>query len=75
MNEKLNGTTILITGAAKRVEKLRSGMCSNDWRTLCPGADPFPYIISKAGLAAIIKSLAVTLAPKIIFVDGRSHLV
>ena len=37
-----------------------------DWRALRPGADHFPYTISKAALAALTKSLAVTLAPKII---------
>ena len=31
-----------------------------------PGADHFPYTISKAALAALTKSLAVALAPKII---------
>lgn len=37
-----------------------------DWRALRPGADHFPYTISKAALAALTKSLAVALAPKII---------
>jgi NAD(P)-dependent dehydrogenase (short-subunit alcohol dehydrogenase family) len=37
-----------------------------DWRALRPGADHFPYTISKAALAAMTKSLAVALAPKII---------
>lgn len=37
-----------------------------DWRALRPGADHFPYTISKAALAAMTKSLAVSLAPKII---------
>jgi len=37
-----------------------------DWRALRPGADHFPYTISKAALAALTKSLAVTLAPEII---------
>ena len=36
-----------------------------DWRALRPGADHFPYTISKAALAAMTKSLAVALAPKI----------
>ena len=36
-----------------------------DWRALRPGADHFPYTISKAALAALTKSLAVALAPKI----------
>jgi len=37
-----------------------------DWRALRPGRDHFPYTISKAALAALTKSLAVALAPKII---------
>ena len=37
-----------------------------DWRALRPGADHFPYTISKASLAAMTKSLAVALAPNII---------
>ncbi|SRR6266498_1578574 len=37
-----------------------------DWRALRPGADHFPYTISKAALAAMTKSLAVSLSPKII---------
>ena len=37
-----------------------------DWRALRPGADHFPYTISKASLAAMTGSLAVALAPDII---------
>ena len=37
-----------------------------DWRALRPGADHFPYTISKAGLASMTKSLAASLAPNII---------
>jgi len=36
-----------------------------DWRALRPGADHFPYTISKSALAALTKSLAVALAPGI----------
>jgi pteridine reductase len=36
-----------------------------DWRALRPGADHFPYTVSKAALAAMTKSLAVALAPGI----------
>lgn len=36
-----------------------------DWRSLRPGADHFPYTISKAALASLTKSLAVALSPKI----------
>ena len=37
-----------------------------DWRALRPGADHFPYTISKSALASMTKSTAITLAPKII---------
>ena len=37
-----------------------------DWRALRPGADHFPYTISKAALAAMTQSLGVALAPKVI---------
>lgn len=36
-----------------------------DWRAMQPGADHFPYTISKSALAAMTKSLAVALAPHI----------
>lgn len=36
-----------------------------DWRALRPGASHFPYTISKAGLAALTRSLAIALAPQI----------
>jgi len=36
-----------------------------DWRALRPGATHFPYTISKAALAALTKSLAVAVAPRI----------
>ncbi|TAK11541.1 MAG: SDR family oxidoreductase [Anaerolineae bacterium] len=36
-----------------------------DWRALRPGADHFAYTVSKAGLAALTRSLAVALAPNI----------
>jgi NAD(P)-dependent dehydrogenase (short-subunit alcohol dehydrogenase family) len=37
-----------------------------DWRALRPGADHFPYTISKAALASLTKSSAAALAPKVI---------
>ena len=37
-----------------------------DWRALRPGADHFPYTVSKSALAAMTKSMAVALAPRII---------
>ncbi|GAI86065.1 unnamed protein product [marine sediment metagenome] len=36
-----------------------------DWRALRPGRDHFPYTISKAGLAALTKTMALTMAPNI----------
>ncbi len=36
-----------------------------DWRALRPAADHLPYTISKSALAALTRSLAVALAPKI----------
>lgn len=36
-----------------------------DWRALRPGPDHLPYTISKSGLAALTKSLAISLAPDI----------
>lgn len=45
----------------------RAGSIVNllDWRALRPGADHFPYTISKAALAALTRGLAVAFAPKI----------
>ena len=45
----------------------RTGRMINilDWRALRPGKDHFPYTISKAGLAALTQSLALSLAPRI----------
>ena len=37
-----------------------------DWRALRPGADHFPYTVSKSALAAMTKSMALALAPNII---------
>lgn len=36
-----------------------------DWRALRPGADHFPYTMSKAALASLTKMMAVALAPRI----------
>jgi pteridine reductase len=36
-----------------------------DWRALRPAADHFPYTVSKSALAAMTKSMAVALAPKV----------
>ncbi len=36
-----------------------------DWRALRPGADHFPYTITKSALAAMTKSMAIAFAPNI----------
>lgn len=36
-----------------------------DWRALRPGADHFPYTVSKSALASMTKSMAAALAPNI----------
>lgn len=36
-----------------------------DWRALRPGKDHFPYTISKAGLVALTRATALSLAPRI----------
>jgi len=53
---------------AQRLPSSQPGRIINilDWRALRPGPDHLPYTISKAGLAALTKSLAISLAPNII---------
>jgi len=61
-------TPFLISQAyAKSLKEGEKGKIINmlDWRALKPGADHLPYTISKAGLAALTKSLAISLAPDI----------
>ena len=61
-------TPFLISQAyAKSLNESKKGKIINmlDWRALKPGADHLPYTISKAGLAALTKSLAISLAPNI----------
>jgi pteridine reductase len=65
----LNLTTPFLTSKAF-ADSLRPGEDGRivnilDWRALRPAADHFPYTISKAGLAALTRSLAVALAPHI----------
>jgi NAD(P)-dependent dehydrogenase (short-subunit alcohol dehydrogenase family) len=52
---------------AKSIKKNQEGRIVNilDWRALRPGPDHLPYTISKAGLAALTRSLAISLAPRI----------
>lgn len=63
----LTAPFLLSQAFANQVPDDASGHIVNilDWRALRPGADHFPYTISKAALAAATKSLAAALAPKI----------
>jgi len=58
---------LIIQAFAKSLREEKRGRIINmlDWRALKPGPDHLPYTISKAGLAALTKALAVSLAPKI----------
>ncbi len=66
MNINLTAPFLLSQAFAKHL-KGRTGRIVNilDWRALRPGADHFPYTISKAALAAMTQSLAAALAPDI----------
>ena len=57
----------IIQSFAKSLKEGKKGKIINmlDWRALKPGADHLPYTISKAGLAALTKALAISLAPEI----------
>ncbi len=63
----LTAPFLLSQAFGKNLSKNLDGRIVNilDWRALQPGADHLPYTISKAGLAALTKSLAVALAPNI----------
>jgi pteridine reductase len=58
---------MLLCQAFARHRAGRPGAIVNllDWRALRPGPDHLPYSISKAGLEALTRSLAVALAPSI----------
>src|SRR5258706_13054314 len=59
----------LLSQAFERQEQVEPDACIVnivDWRALRPGADHFPYTVSKSALAAMTKSMAIALAPKII---------
>lgn len=57
----------LLSQAFQRSLGKRQGKIINilDWRALRPGKDHLPYTISKAGLAALTRAMAVSLAPQI----------
>lgn len=63
----LTAPFLLSQAFAKQISEGNEGRIINilDWRALRPGADHFPYTISKAALAAMTQSLAVALAPNI----------
>jgi NAD(P)-dependent dehydrogenase (short-subunit alcohol dehydrogenase family) len=67
MNINLTAPFLLSQAFASAIPLDNHGRIINilDWRAERPGADHFPYNISKAGLAALTKSLAVALAPRI----------
>jgi NAD(P)-dependent dehydrogenase (short-subunit alcohol dehydrogenase family) len=67
LNINLTAPFLLSQAFAKALAKTDEGRIINilDWRALRPGADHFPYTISKAGLVAVTQSLAVALAPRI----------
>ncbi len=64
LNINLTAPFLLSQAFAKHVT---NGRIVNilDWRALRPGADHFPYTVSKSALAAMTKSLAIALAPNI----------
>jgi len=63
----LNLTAPFLLSQAFARQAERGGRIINvlDWRALRPAADHFPYTISKSALAAMTKSMAVSLAPRI----------
>lgn len=67
MQINLTAPFLISQAFARRLGRDREGRIVNilDWRALRPAADHFPYTISKAGLAALTRSLALALAPHI----------
>lgn len=66
MNINLTMPFFLSQSFARSLDE-RPGKIINilDWRAFRPGYGHFPYTISKAGLASVTKSLALSLAPNI----------
>jgi len=62
----LTAPFLLSQAFAKQAEEGARIVNILDWRSLRPSADHFPYTISKSALAAMTRSMAVALAPKII---------
>jgi NAD(P)-dependent dehydrogenase (short-subunit alcohol dehydrogenase family) len=67
LNINLTAPFLLSQAFAAALPQNQSGRIINilDWRTDRPGADHFPYTISKSALVALTKSMAVSLAPRI----------
>lgn len=61
----LTAPFLLSQSFARQAEEAARIVNILDWRALRPGADHFPYTISKSALAAMTKSLAIALAPRI----------
>ena len=63
----LTAPFLLSQAFAAALGAVRQGRIVNilDWRALRPGADHLPYTISKAGLVALTRSLAISLAPNV----------
>ena len=67
MSVNLTAPFMLTQAFARALPPNKNGSVLNllDWRALRPGPDHLPYTISKAGLAALTRSMAVALAPRI----------
>lgn len=63
----LTAPFLLSQAFARQLSTGKQGRIVNllDWRALHPGADHFPYTLSKAALAALTQSLAAALAPAV----------
>ena len=68
ININLTAPFLLSQSFARAIAPDEDGRIINilDWRALRPGAGHLPYVISKAGLAALTESLALALAPRIV---------
>ncbi|HNS62915.1 MAG TPA: SDR family oxidoreductase [Anaerolineaceae bacterium] len=67
LNINLTAPFLLSQSFARLLPQDHVGRIINilDWRALQPGADHLPYTISKAALAALTRSLAISFAPRI----------
>jgi NAD(P)-dependent dehydrogenase (short-subunit alcohol dehydrogenase family) len=67
MRINLTAPFLLTQAFARALPEDEDGRVLNmlDWRAMRPGPDHLPYTISKAGLAALTRSMAVALAPRI----------